>query len=608
MNQLLRAGSIVVLDFGGQYAHLIANRIRRLGAFSEIHEPETDPEILRSAAGIILSGGPQSVYDPDAPTADPAILALGIPVLGICYGHQWMAHHLGGTVSEGKTKEYGFTEIHATEKAGRLLEDMQQEFTVWMSHGDEVTSLPEGFAVAATSDVCAVAAMANDERKLYGLQFHPEVTHTEHGMDILQRFLDTCLPAKWELEDEMDRLKEEVTKEVGDRNVFILVSGGIDSTVAFTLLNTVLGTKRVYGLMVDHGMMRKGEVHQIEDTFLEHHYTNLHIEDASAMFLKKLAGVTDPEQKRRIIGDAFIELQQEVAKRLGLDGSNWMLGQGTIYPDTIETGRTKHASQIKTHHNRVDAIERMIAEGKVIEPLKELYKDEVRALGQRLGLPHRLVWRHPFPGPGLGVRIICAEKPEQLKDAEQIAVASSLYTFRVLPIRSVGVQGDSRSYKHPVAIFLQKPFVDLRSMHGLATSLPNTYRAINRVLLCTSHGSPSSPYPVVPDMVFTPTTITEDMLNLLREADQIVHQEMLEEGLYEKIWQFPVVLLPVGAAEGNRSIVLRPVESTEAMTANAFPLSEAFLVRVTEQLLALKGIDMVFYDLTNKPPGTIEWE
>ena len=600
---LLHPNSIVILDFGGQYAHLIGNRVRRLGAFSETHDPETPASELKDAAGIILSGGPQSVYDPKSPKADPKIFDLGIPILGICYGHQWMAQALGGEVSAGEIKEYGYSEIHATEDADGLLKGLKTDFTVWMSHGDEVTRLPKGFKTAATSDVCAVAAMADPERGFFGLQFHPEVTHTEHGTEILQRFIDFCSSAKWELENVLENLEREIRGETKGRNVFILVSGGVDSTVAFTLLNKILGVERVYGLLIDHGLMRKGEIHEIADSFAEHGFTNLHIEDASAIFLERLKNVTDPEEKRNIIGNTFIEVQGEVAKRLELDGPNWMLGQGTIYPDTIETGGTKHADQIKTHHNRVDAIQKMIEEGKVIEPLKELYKDEVRALGEQLGLPHHLVWRHPFPGPGLGVRILCAEKASHLpkKEEEGIAVASHIFVFKVLPIRSVGVQGDNRTYRHPLAIFLQKPFSDLRSIHGLATAIPNTHPQINRVLICVSHQK-------VPEFTFTKTTITRDLADTLREADHIVQREMREEGLEDKIWQFPVVLIPVGMKEGGRSIVLRPVESQEAMTANAFHLSEKFLVRVTKKLLEIEGIDMVFYDVTNKPPATIEWE
>ncbi len=608
---LLHPQSIVILDFGGQYAHLIANRARRLGAFAEIHEADTAADEIKEAAGIILSGGPQSVYDEKSPQADPKIFELGIPVLGICYGHQWMAQALGGKVKEGKTKEYGYSELKLTDDASALLKDLKKHFTVWMSHGDEVSELPKGFVITGSSEDCKTAAMADPKRKFFGLQFHPEVHHTEFGQQILQHFIDQCIYKPWKPESLIESLKEEIEAQVGDRNVFILVSGGVDSTVACTLLNTILGTERVYGLLIDHGLMRKNEVQAVSDSFENLGWTNLHVEDASAMFLGKLKGVTDPEEKRRIIGEAFVDAQAEVAKRLKLDGPNWMLGQGTIYPDTIETGGTQHADRIKTHHNRVDAIEKMIKEGKVIEPLKEFYKDEVRELGECLGLPHRLVQRHPFPGPGLGVRIICADEPNPMNKEKEnkIRVASKMYKFRTLPIRSVGVQGDSRSYKHPLAIFLSKPFNDLKAMHGMATALPNTHPQINRVLVCTSHGPPDAPGGEgVPEIAFTKTTITRDTADLLREADHIIYKEIQETGLEGKIWQFPVVLIPVGAKEGNHSIVLRPVESQEAMTANAFELNKEFLDKVTKDLLELDGIDMVFYDVTNKPPATIEWE
>lgn len=598
---LIHPQSIVILDFGSQYTHLIANRIRRLGAFSEIHEPEIDASDLKHASGIILSGGPQSVYDPNSPQADPKIFDLDIPILGLCYGHQWMTHTLGGKVEEGKTKEYGYCEIELTERPGRLLRDLQQKFTVWMSHGDEVHKMPDGFHRAATSDACKTAAMYHDSKHIYGLQFHPEVTHTDFGNEILRSFVELCKYKPWSLDDVLEDLKKQIAEEVGDRNVFILVSGGVDSSVAFSLLNNVLGVDRVYGLLVDHGLLRKNEARNVADAFEEYNFKNLHIEDASGLFLKNLKDIYDPEEKRRIIGDTFLEVQADVAKRLELDGPNWVLGQGTIYPDTIETGGTKHADKIKTHHNRVDAIQKLIAENKIVEPLKDFYKDEVRQIGQLLGLPHHLVWRHPFPGPGLGVRILCAEHPETLKGTEIPAVESDLYTFTILPVKSVGVQGDNRTYKHPIAIFLKRQIHEIQPMLGLATALPNSYPQINRVIFCTSHNSP-------PKFTFTPTSVTRDTADLLREADHMIKEAMYAHGLYDKIWQFPVVLLPIGIEAGGRSIVLRPVESQEAMTANAVHLTEEFLKTVTDQMLEIDGIDAVFYDVTNKPPATIEWE
>ncbi len=598
--------SIVILDFGGQYAHLIANRVRRLGAYSEIRVSETPASELTGAAGIILSGGPQSVYEKGSPHADPAILALGIPVLGLCYGHQWMAQALGGKVTPGKTKEYGHTLIHRTAPSA-VFENLPEHLTVWMSHGDEVSALPDGFTSTAHSDVCAYAAMSDEERKLYGIQFHIEVTHTEHGMDVLKNFVTLCAPAPWGMKSFAEHIGAEIKKETGkDKKVFMLVSGGVDSTVAFTLLNKVLGPGRVQGLLVDTGLMRKGEIGQIRSAFAPLKIANLRIEDASEEFFAKLKGVTDPEQKRKIIGDTFLSVQKRVSEEMGLSADKgWMLGQGTIYPDTIETGGTAHADHIKTHHNRVPAIQKMIDEGLVIEPLKELYKDEVRTLGEELGLPHELVGRHPFPGPGLGVRILCAVSPVPVawpdeatkKRAEQLIPVP----HRPLPIRSVGVQGDGRTYRNALALFSHHPCNVTPEHRSLATSVPNAVPVFNRVLLCTSRDEPV-------DFVITPGAITRERADLLREADAIVLEEMRAAGLYDTIWQFPVVLLPFGAAKGGQSIVLRPIESTDAMTANAFIPEPAVLETITRRLRDLPGIDAVFLDLTNKPPATIEWE
>ncbi len=599
MEAPLHQRSIVILDFGGQYAHLIARRVRECGAFSVILPPETPATDLRAAAGVILSGGPQSVYDAGSPQADPALLSLGIPVLGICYGHQWLAHALGGKVTPGKTKEYGHTRIRSLNGGGALLAGLPAELTVWMSHGDEVTTLPEGFSTVATSDSCQCAAMANEQKKIFGVQFHLEVAHTQHGTDMLKRFVDLCDPAPWSVHGFAEKIGLEVLKEVGDKKVFMMVSGGVDSSVAFTLLNKVLGADRVTGLLVETGMMRKSEAGNIVDALRKLGVKNLFVEDASDEFFAELSGVTEPEAKRKVIGDTFLQVQKRVSEEMGLrmqDG--WMLGQGTIYPDTIETGGTKHADQIKTHHNRVEAVQKLIEAGLVIEPLKELYKDEVRRLGEELGLPHELVWRHPFPGPGLGVRILCS-KDEGVSESQNLPGVDIAHVQ--LPIQSVGVQGDGRTYRHAVAIFAADPCTITDEHQRLATEIPNKHHGINRVLLCTSQSEPLT-------LHRSKATITRARADLLREADAIVHDEQVAAGLYEKIWQFPVVLLPVGKAPGGQSIVLRPVESQEAMTANAFILPPAVLKKITERIMKLPGIDAVFADLTHKPPATIEWE
>lgn len=588
--------SIVVLDFGGQYAHLIARRVRQCGVYSEIKDADTSASELKDAAGIILSGGPQSVYDKASPQGDPEIFNLGIPVLGICYGLHWMVHALGGEVSQGKVKEYGKATLRVNSEELTVAESLPEEFTVWMSHGDEASVLPEGFEMVGTSDDCKHAFIADPVRNFFAVQFHPEVVHTEHGQTILEKFVGICDADPWGIDSYIDYIGDYVKKEVGDKKVFMLVSGGVDSTVAFVLLNKVLGPERVQGLYVDTGMMRKNESKQIHDAFEKLGITNLRMEDASEYFLKKLVEVYEPEDKRWIIGDAFLSLQRRVSDEMGLkieDG--WMLGQGTIYPDTIETGETKNADKIKTHHNRIEEIQKMMEQGLVVEPLRDLYKDEVRALGEELGLPHDLVWRHPFPGPGLGVRILCAQGPEHAESLMNIDTKNL-----ALPIKSVGVQGDGRSYRHALALFNDNKFADDQCW-SLATSVPNANPDFSRVVMCLSHDTP-------PELVFSPGYVTKLRADILREADAIAHDEMVKAGLYESIWQFPVVLLPFGTTEGGQSIVLRPVESQEAMTANAAHLPQDVVDRMTQQLLQLPGVDLVFQDLTHKPPGTIEWE
>lgn len=602
------SGAIVILDFGGQYAHLIGSRIRRFGYHSLILSSETPASELRDAAGIILSGGPQSVYDEGSPTADPKMFDLGIPVLGLCYGHQWIAHILDGKVESAKVKEYGPTDITVVDADMPLLQPCGKQFRAWMSHGDEVTKLPTGFTISASSKDCQMAAMSNPTKKIYGIQCHIEVTHTEHGMEILKKFVELCNAPAWNIGTYKEQLTENIKQAVGNRKVFMLVSGGVDSTVAYTLLHQVLGADRVRGLLVDTGLLRKDEAKGILEAF-KPLGMQLDVEDASDEFLGKLDGVTDPEEKRAIIGQTFLDVQKRVSERMNLrieDG--WMLGQGTIYPDTIETGGTTHAATIKTHHNRIPMIDEMIKKGLVIEPLKDLYKDEVRELGEALGLPHALVHRQPFPGPGLGVRLLCALEPSLPSD-ESASLTSAPFQgasdqrsviSKVLPVQSVGVQGDGRTYRHPLVLFAADPTTIADAHVELATSIPNASRDINRVLQCVSHAS-------IDAFQFVPTTINRDVVSTLQEADSIVQEEVTKAGESERIWQFPVVLIPAGLT-GGRSIVLRPIDSTDAMTASPHILPPAVIKSIVTRLLSIDGIDAVFYDLTCKPPGTIEWE
>jgi GMP synthase (glutamine-hydrolysing) len=599
---------IIILDMGGQYAHLLARRVRQLGVYSEIMPSDTPVAKLKSASGIIISGGPASVYEKNSPKADARLFALKVPILGLCYGHQLMAQALGGEVHPGKVKEYGIASVEVKKKLG-VFSGLEGKETVWMSHGDSVAKMPAGFAAIGSTPDCSIAAMGSSSRKYYGLQFHPEVTHTRHGMKILSNFvLKVCRAGKgWGMGNFIRQKAGEIRKAAGKRNVFLLVSGGVDSTVCFALLNRALGAKRVYGLHIDNGFMRQDESRKVGHALKKLGFSNFHAVDASRDFLLAVEGIVEPEEKRKIIGETFIRVQQREVKRLRLSPKKWMLGQGTIYPDTIETKGTRHADLIKTHHNRVEAVRQMIRKGLVIEPIKELYKDEVRELGLRLGLPHDIVFRHPFPGPGLAVRCLCSdgkegaaiENEKSLNRRIGLIAAKRGMQGKILPIRSVGVQGDSRTYRHPVALAGDGGNESMFTLEKLSTELTNRIRETNRVVLLVTGKDFGS-------IGLKKASITRERLDLLREADAVV-QGHLDDADYRRIWQFPVVLVPL-TISGGESIVLRPVESKEAMTANWARLPWEKIMKIARALMKLHGIDMVFYDVTNKPPATIEWE
>lgn len=597
---------IAVLDFGGQYAHLIANKVRRMKVYSEILDGETPAAKLKDFKGIILSGGPQSVYDEAAVQCDPEILKLGVPLLGICYGHQLLAYLQGAKVEhDPEASEYGLTEMKVV-KAARLFEGLNRQEIVWMSHGDSVKQLPPGYEVIGATKAKHWAAIGNFEKNFYGTQFHLEVTHTKSGLKMLDNFLKICcVKREWKLEDYIARELQLIKQKVGDKKVFMLVSGGVDSTVAFLLLNKALGQDRVYALFVDTGFLRLNEREAVVKSLKELGFINLHVKDASRLYFEKLKDIYDPEAKRKIIGDLFIKVQEEVTKELNLIPAEWLLGQGTIYPDTIESGGSRHAAKIKTHHNRVLKIDELMKEGRVIEPLAQLYKDEVRAVGEKLGLPSRLVWRHPFPGPGLAVRCLCAQEmvlpPNYTLLAEKInkELSGKKLSVKILPIRSVGVQGDFRTYRNPLALIGEAYFVTLGQV---ATDLLNRHKELNRVVWTL--------YPRTIDSIKSRNVyITPERIRLLQQADAIVAQFILEHKLERMIWQFPTVLLPLSVnRDFGEAIVLRPVESEEAMTANFYAMDQKLLAELVKKLAALEGITAVFYDVTNKPPGTIEWE
>jgi GMP synthase (glutamine-hydrolysing) len=581
---------ITVLDTGGQYTHLIARRIRELGVYADVEPSDTPAERLRTRKGIVISGGPASVYEPGAPQIDPAILSAGIPILGICYGHQLIAFHLGGRVEKGERGEYGIARLSVT-CPGTLWNGVS-ESQIWMSHRDAVTAVPPGFLVTASTGISGVAAMSSADQKIFGLQFHPEVVHTHAGTRILENFIfGVCGAAKdWNVSKRISLIEEGIRTQASGRNVFFFVSGGVDSTVAYTLCLRALGPERVYGAYVDTGLMRTGETDFVSGVFHELGARHFHVERAEPEFLRALAALHDPEQKRRAIGEQFVKIQERIlATERFLDG-RWVLGQGTIYPDTIESAGTAKADLIKTHHNRVAGIQALIASGRIVEPLTSFYKDEVRAIGREIGIPEKFLARHPFPGPGLAIRCLCsALEAPVARDAAGI----------LLPVRSVGVQGDSRSYRNALA--LDSPPAP-EAVLQRAPDLINRRVDINRVVaLCGAHG-------VLDHFRIFQAFVTRQRLDILREADAIVRKFCLETGFEEQVWQFPVVLLPIGAGERRESIVLRPVQSVDGMTADAVLMPPDDLQRLTKELLLMENVAAVFYDLTHKPPGTIEWE
>ncbi|TGL74116.1 glutamine-hydrolyzing GMP synthase [Leptospira jelokensis] len=593
---------IAVIDFGGQYAHLIASRIRRLGAYTEILSNEEPLSLYESYAGIILSGGPSSVYESGAPLLPNGFFEISVPILGICYGHQLMMKTLGGEVVSANTKEYGPAILEIQNPKSPLSKSLSLKTKVWMSHGDEVVRLPNDFQVVAQSDHCRYAFVSHPSKKLFGIQFHPEVTHSEEGEILLRNFVELCgASSSWSISQFLEEQIQTLQKKVPEgKNVFLLVSGGVDSSVAYLLLAKALGKDRVKGLLVDTGFMRKNEVKDLMDN-LHHVGFDLTIWDESEVFYKHLQNEFEPEKKRRIVGDLFLEAQGKATTSLGLDAEHWLLGQGTIYPDTIESGGTKHSHKIKTHHNRVPQIEALIREGKIVEPIADLYKDEVRDLGRKLGLPERWIERHPFPGPGLVVRMIASPKTTPPKiDFSLWKEKLPKAEIQILPILSVGVQGDQRSYAH--CAVLSDFTSDWKELDGLSVEITNTRKEINRVVL-----APGITH-FEKEFFYTKLTLDKAHADILREADSIVNQILYDESIHNEIWQMPVVLVPVGLRENTYGVVLRPVESTEAMTANFYQMDRRILARITNELLELPQISLVMYDLTHKPPGTIEWE
>lgn len=620
---------IVVLDFGSQYAHLIAKRFRMMGYYSEIALPSAGLETFKNAKGIVLSGGPSSIYDKNAPEFNSEILKLDIPILGLCYGHYVLQTGYNGKAQKALVGEFGFATLELNQNAKcPLFEEIASPQQVWMSHQDAVVKPGDGFETVGSTKDCEFAALQNLEKKRFSLQFHCEVKDTPCGNKILENFAKFCgMEKNWDQDTVLNHIIDSIKNQADDKNVLLFLSGGVDSTVAFALLNKALGQKRVLGLHIDNGFMRKNESKKVEEAYKNHGFSNFIVEDASKTFLKAVENLTDPQKKRMAIGENFITVRNEVVAKQKFDENKWLLAQGTLYPDIIESGGTKNSNVIKTHHNRVDGIQKLIEKGLIIEPLKDLYKDEVRAIGKKLGLEDELVMRHPFPGPGLSINVLCSngtmtdnDKEEFKKAQEEISkVQLGMFCEKcsenlekyILPVKSVGVQGDFRTYRFPSVISFAKMengFYHLpkkwEKLEAASSQITNSASFINRTIIRLWQN------PSVKDeaLKLQEGYCTKDRLDQTRDADDIVLTALHKSGWYNKIFQHLTINLPYASSKERCSFVLRPLCSEDVMTARFAQLPQNLLMDIVQEISKLPYVDAIFFDLTNKPPATFGWE
>lgn len=620
---------IVVLDFGSQYAHLIAKRFRMMGYYSEIALPSAGLETFKNAKGIVLSGGPSSIYDKNAPEFNSEILKLDIPILGLCYGHYVLQTGYNGKAQKALVGEFGFATLELNQNVKcPLFEEIASPQQVWMSHQDAVVKPGDGFETVGSTKDCEFAALQNLEKKRFSLQFHCEVKDTPCGNKILENFAKFCgMEKNWDQDTVLNHIIDSIKNQADDKNVLLFLSGGVDSTVAFALLNKALGQKRVLGLHIDNGFMRKNESKKVEEAYKNHGFSNFIVGDASKTFLKAVENLTDPQKKRMAIGENFITVRNEVVAKQKFDENKWLLAQGTLYPDIIESGGTKNSNVIKTHHNRVDGIQKLIEKGLIIEPLKDLYKDEVRAIGKKLGLEDELVMRHPFPGPGLSINVLCSngtmtdnDKEEFKKAQEEISkVQLEMFCEKcsenlekyILPVKSVGVQGDFRTYRFPSVISFAKTengFYHLpkkwEKLEAASSQITNSASFINRTIIRLWQN------PSVKDeaLKLQEGYCTKDRLDQTRDADDIVLTALHKSGWYNKIFQHLTINLPYASSKERCSFVLRPLCSEDVMTARFAQLPQNLLMDIVQEISKLPYVDAIFFDLTNKPPATFGWE